>query len=234
MRVVPDKRRKVQVGQVFGRLTVIGVPFYIPVGNGGRFQFAVCECDCGKNTAVRADHMRSGRSRSCGCLSVDTAVATMTKHGMTIDRTTNRLYFIWKGMLGRCNDEHNSSYKNYGKRGIRVCDEWMDVKSFVGWALSNGYREDLTIDRIDNDGNYEPSNCRWANMTEQGNNRRGNRWIEAFGERKTMSEWLADERCSVNNYQDIQRRLRNGWTTDEAIGVPPMTSKNSKVRPGGE
>ena len=100
-----------------------------------------------------------------------------------------RLYYSWKGMKGRCNNSNHSDYHNYGERGIKVCEEWYDFIPFMEWAFANGYREDLTLDRKDNNGNYCPENCRWATQLEQGKNKRNNVWITIEEQTHTLEEW---------------------------------------------
>ena len=128
-----------------------------------------CLCDCGKLTTVRADNLKNGNIKSCGCHMPLSTADTHTTHGMSY----TRLYKTWCNMKSRCYNEHTKHFMHYGGRGIKVCDEWKDsFEAFMQWALSNGYSDALTIDRIDVDGNYEPSNCRWATMLAQNRNKR--------------------------------------------------------------
>lgn len=129
----------------------------------------------------------------------------------------SKLFSIWHGMCERCNNPKHSSYEKYGGRGIKICDEWLNSKDFFKWALSNGYKEGLTIDRIDVNGNYEPSNCRWVDWITQANNTSRNHYLTINGETKTVAQW-----ARLNNipYHHVYRRVEIGWTVEKAVTTP--------------
>lgn len=171
-------------GRKFNKLQVID--FY---GNKKGRTYWQCKCDCGKVCILEAYKIKSGHTKSCGCLGVENK-KTLYKYSIKHKKMDTKLYRVWQNMKRRCYTASSNSYKNYGARGIIVCEEWKnDFLSFYNWAIENGYRDDLTIDRIDVNGNYEPSNCRWATVTEQANNKRNNRFIQYKGEKHTIAEW---------------------------------------------
>ena len=191
-------------GKKFGKLEVIGVH-----DTGSRKTYYVCQCDCGNIKVVRADALISGATKSCGCIKKEQDKINLTanhKHKMS----GTRIYETWQDMKRRCYNKQNARYDRYGGRGITVCDEWLNnFQSFYDWAISNGYSDDLTIDRIDNDGNYEPSNCRWSTAKEQCNNRGSNINITIGNATKSLMCW-----CEIFNvdYKKVYARYkRNGY-----------------------
>ncbi len=195
------------IGKIFGRLTVLE-----RADNDGHGNIRwKCICECGKETIVTSSHLKSGHTRSCGCLMLDTTSARVTKHG---GRNT-RLYRIWAHMKERCLNPNSISYMNYGGCGITVCDEWKrDFKAFHDWAIANGYSDELEVDRIDNDGDYRPENCRWATRKTQANNRRSNRYLEYGGERLTVKEWALKTGIS---YKILYDRIKSGWSVERVL-----------------
>jgi hypothetical protein len=172
----------------------------------------LCKCDCGNTTIIPTNKLTSGKTKSCGCLKKETAKPPIVvKHGMS----HSRLYHVWKDMKGRCYRPTSQRYHTHGARGIKVCDEWLLFKPFRKWALSNGYQENLTLDRINNDGNYEPTNCRCATMKTQANNRRTNHLLTYRGETHTMKEWA--EIIGINYNTLVGRINRLGWSIEKTL-----------------
>lgn len=165
------------IGQRYGLLTVIG-----DASIGQPRQMVKCLCDCGRITVIRKSRLdeRAGGKLACGCLR-----GRHTKHA----DSNSKLYRVWDAMVRRCHNSRHRAFSSYGGRGVIVCHEWRDYRGFMAWAQDSGYQEGLTIDRIDNDGNYEPSNCRWATRKEQQNNRRCCVYIEHDGQRLTLTQW---------------------------------------------
>lgn len=158
-------------GKVFGRLTVIG-PAPKPENSKSTHRFWLCQCICQNVVVVNGSKLRNGQTQSCGCLQKERASQASTTHGLSNSKL-NKIYFAMKH---RCYNPNSDSYKNYGARGIKICSEWLDKENgfinFYNWSMLHGYKEGLTIDRISNDGNYEPSNCRWETRTIQSFNQR--------------------------------------------------------------
>ena len=170
-----------------------------------------CRCDCGKETDVIGCHLLSGQTKSCGHLRYNSINFT---HRMS----KTRLYRIWRSMRNRCFYQKHKSYSDYGGRGITVCSTWeKDFQAFFDWAMKNGYSDNLTIDRIDYNGNYEPSNCRWATMKVQENNRRNNHLLTFNGDTKTLTQWSVKQGIGDNI---LYQRLRNGWSIEKALLTP--------------
>jgi hypothetical protein len=150
-----------------------------------------------------------------------------TTHGMS--RT--RLHAIWSGMITRCSNSKQISYRSYGGRGIKVCENWKDFNNFKNWAIANGYQSNLTLDRIDVNGDYCPENCRWANRIQQTINKRNTQhtYIEAFGETKHIIEWAHDERCKVSK-TCLEYRINTGWEPEKAITQQPERRAKKNIK----
>jgi hypothetical protein len=215
-------------GQKLGRLTVIK-----RVENSKQKNAMwECICDCGNRTICKGNDLRIGHTQSCGCLKKEKASEigkilgkSVVTHGMT----NSRLYSAWHSMKVRCTNPNTQNYKNYGGRGIAVCDEWLDsFESFRDWAMANGYRDDLTIDRINNDGPYSPENCRWVTKKEQGSNRRSNHFITHNGETHTLKQWA--EKKGISRETLNSRLFSLGWSVERALSEPVRREFASKTK----
>ena len=186
-------------GQKFERLTAIKL---IGINEKGHAVWLFC-CDCGVQKELVASDVLKGSTKSCGCLRHENAC--ISKHR----GIKTRLYRIWNGMRGRCNNSNNKDYRNYGGRGIKFCKEWQIFTVFRDWALLNGYSDDLSIDRINNNSNYCPENCKFSTNAEQMQNRRTSIWHEINGIKKPLIEW-----CQILNVKyttAFERHRRNGY-----------------------
>lgn len=192
-------------GQRFGKLTVIEES-----EKWGHYTTWLCKCDCGNEKKIRTNSLRSGATKSCGCESIKALQMRKIKY----KNHNYRMYHVWYGMLERCKNQKNTFYHRYGGRGITVCNEWKDFDNFANWALQNGYDDALSLDRIDNDGNYSPSNCRWVTKKQQHNNTSTNRFETIDGVTKTIAEW-ADEYGI--RYGLLRRRLDRGMSIKDAL-----------------
>lgn len=167
-----------------------------------------CVCDCGNIKFTTGKLLRNGECKSCGCIK---SKGNHTTHG----KTHTRLYSIYRKIKQRSYNTKDGAYPNYGGRGIHICDEWLhDFQTFYNWSMENGYKDNLTIDRIDVNGNYEPSNCRWVDRKTQNNNTRRNVHITYNGKTQTISQW--SEELNIK-YSTIQDRYHKGWNDKECL-----------------
>lgn len=214
--VVSNKTFIDLTGQRFGRLSVTGLK-----GSFDNHRIWICKCDCGRMTEVPTNSLLSGNTKSCGCLRIDNARDVRKSMRTYVGEYKNgqtRIYRIWHGMCQRCYNLNSDQYKNYGARGITVCSEWRsEPLKFQDWALNNGYDDTLSIDRINPNGNYEPSNCRWVRAETQQNNRRNNVRIKLGDVEMTMAQW---DRKMGYRPGTIGKRIRSGWDPERAIQTP--------------
>ena len=193
-------------GRYFGRLQAIRKAF-----TKSKVQYWECRCICGNITYVRKGHLTSGRTKSCGCLLKENN--TGYKHGLG----KNKILSVFQGMLNRCYNKNEKAYKNYGRRGITICKEWLEDRTkFYYWALNNGYKEGLTIERINNEKGYSPDNCMWATYKQQARNTRRNHLINYKGIEQCLTAWC--EQLDLS-YKLTEDRLRNGWTVERAFNT---------------
>lgn len=191
-------------GQRFGRLIVLEETTSRDIGGNVIWK---CKCDCGKIVCTSSQNLRKGFTQSCGCYNHDLITKENPKY-------KKKLYFIYHSMKSRCYNPNDRASHNYGARGIKLCDEWHSFEEFEKWALSNGYKQGLWIDRIDNDGDYAPSNCRWVTPKEQQNNKRTNHYITINNDTKTIQEWAE---ISGIKPMTITRRIKLGWENEDLL-----------------
>ena len=218
------KKTNVPIGQKFGRLTIIKE--VEPIKHKKYYERRVlCKCDCGIIKNVSFYQLKEGRIFSCGCYRKE--VTSMTGKDTlkyNKDATSSKLYTIWRGIKCRCNTPSSGAYKRYGGKGIKICKEWVeDFSSFYDWAINNGYSEGLTIDRIDYDGDYEPSNCRWVDYLIQANNRRTNVVLSYNGEIHTIADW---SRILGIPKTVLYNRKHKGWSDEKIISTPVKYKKS--------
>lgn len=174
----------------------------------------LCECECGNKVVVRTADLNSGHTKSCGCLAKDSFRKVITKH----EKRNTRLYSIWANMRSRCNNPNTGYFDRYGGRGITICEEWERFETFYEWSMSNGYSDNLTIDRIDNNKGYSPENCRWASASEQNSNTRRNHLITYNGKTQTMTQWAEEIGIPART---LETRLnRHHWSIERALTTP--------------
>lgn len=209
-RKTPDDY-KFHIGERYGKLIIVDI-----VGrNENDRMVAKCQCDCGNVHYSELHCLVSNKLSSCGC-------SRKMYKGIPL-RTQERLYSIWQGMKSRCYNSNDPNYHNYGGRGIQICDEWKnDYAVFRAWALKNGYKDDLTIDRKDVNGNYCPENCRWATWNEQCNNKRDSVKITYNGETHTATEW---SRITGIAAQKIAYRYHRNFTLSAVFSQKRLASR---------
>lgn len=214
------------IGERYGRLVVLReVEPYID-GKGHKIRLMECQCDCGNKAIVRLPQLRSGGTQSCGCLHKEIFGDIKRTHGLSGTKT-GRLYPLWKSIRYRCNCPSCKSYKNYGGRGIKVCPEWDDFQNFYKWALENGYtqeklpsgRNKLTIDRIDNDGDYSPDNCRF--VTDK---------VQALNKRDTLTDEERYAVCPICGKDYVKTQRKGSMTCSVKCGrkLAVLTHPNTK------
>lgn len=175
-------------------------------------KFCLAKCICGTEKVLPLYYIVSGDSKSCGCL-----------RGKGNTKKYKNVYDIWRMMKKRCFDKNAKEYINYGKRGITICPDWLEYETFLDWALENGYEKGLSIERIDNNGNYCPQNCKWIPLEKQARNRRNNHFITYAGKTKCLAEWA--EIVGINQDVIKDRLNRYNWTIEEALGFKKRKKK---------
>jgi hypothetical protein len=192
-----------------GRLSVVEV---VSRNTKGEYIWK-CHCDCGNYVNILGGDLRRGHTTSCGCYRKERQIEANTHHG----KSSTRLFLIWESMRKRTTNKNDVSYKNYGGRGITVCPEWQKFMPFYNWAMTHGYEDNLTIDRKNVNGNYEPSNCQWATVKQQSNNRRNNIIITFNGETHNLKQWSEILKVS---YKALFHRIKRGWSIEKALSTP--------------
>jgi hypothetical protein len=202
-------------GRKFNRLLVINFSHMK-----GKHSYWKCECDCGNDKITRADCLKNNTVKSCGCLNRE---ANGVKHG----QHGTKLYHVWAGVKDRCNNPNAKHFKHYGGRGISICEEWkVDYIIFFNWAMEKGYKEGLTIERIDVNGNYEPSNCKWITQKEQAKNTTRNRKITYDGQTLNITEWA--EELGINR-NTLNARLNKANVNIKEAFTKPVESKVQRL-----
>jgi hypothetical protein len=199
-------------GRRFGRLLVVRLA--TPEERANRKDvYWLCKCDCGNEKIISGHSLKRGLILSCSCLQKEITSKRTKTHG----ESRTKFYKLWNGIIDRCENPTSSSYHNYGAKGITVCTEWHKYENFKEWALANGYKEGLSIDRIDNNKGYYPENCRWVTFQEQQNNKKDNHYITYNNKTMSLGDWARELKCERAT---IYARLQRGWTEEEAVSTP--------------
>lgn len=208
-----NEKYSICLGERFNKLVVVSE---VKKDRHGHKRY-LCQCDCGNEVVVVKGQLTSGKTGSCGCFQRERARDYHLKHG----KSNTRIYYVWKEMVQRCTNPRNRSYQDYGGRGITVCDEWRGENGFINfytWSLESAYESGLEIDRINNDGNYGPENCRWVTRELQANNKRNNILVEHRGIKKTVSQWA--RQLDMDDKKIRQRIKKLGWDGERAMFTP--------------
>lgn len=203
---------------VNGRLSQIGQAFVIRKNQPSTV--AVFQCECGDKVICSTSAVRRGTTKSCGCLATEMLVARSTKHGMTKKSVSRKTHGAWNSMIQRCVNSNVESFRNYGARGISVCEEWMSFETFL--ADMGVAPEGMSLDRIDGTKGYSKSNCRWADNTTQALNRRTTIRVTIDGHEKSVSEWCRVNKLAVGT---VYNRIKNGWDIKRAV-----TEKSARAK----
>ena len=223
------ERPEPKKGDVVGNFTLLSDKYLVP-WHGQNVGMVKVRCKCGIEKEMKLTAICSGDLQSCGCerrrkCSERLRAANLAGHNRhtTHGLSSHPLYHTYHEMRNRCYLKSNRQHKDYGGRGISVCDEWREsFVAFYDWAITHGWSHGLTLDRKDVNGNYTPDNCRFITMKEQGRNRRNNRQVTAWNETKSLPEWLDDPRCQAG-YGTVATRIYDyGWSAEQAISTPPL------------
>lgn len=197
------------IGKKFGRLTVIK---RVENTKNNKTQW-LCKCDCGNYIKVQSYLLTHNYTKSCGCIAIEKLKKRSITHGLS----KSKIYAVYCTIKARCNNPNNNVYQYYGAKGVKLCSEWLNFENFYNWAINNGYKEGLSIDRINVNGDYEPSNCRWATKEEQSNNRSNNHLITYNNQIHTISEW---SKITGLTKSAIQYRLSKKWDIEKIFTTP--------------
>ncbi len=218
-----------KAGDTFGRLTLTGKTYFIEDKGGTKRRMVTAQCQCGKIRDYVLDLLKRGETKSCGCLQKD--LLRQQPHNITHGLTNHPLYRVWDGMKQRCYNPKSDGFENWGGRNITITPLWKDdFKAFYDWAIKNGWARGLEIDRRNNDGNYEPSNCWFRTPAQQNRNKRSNHWICCWNETKCLMDWSLDARCKVP-FKTLHTRLvrdKDKWPDiEKAITTPPISREDT-------
>jgi len=184
-----------------------------------------CLCDCGNRVLICGGNLKNSNTQSCGCYQKECAKKSQRAAFLKHDLSRSRLYNIMHGMKTRCYNIKYAGYSKYGGRGIYICDEWLeDFMSFYNWAYQNGYKKELSLDRIDNNGPYSPENCRWATSKEQQNNTRANKLVTFNNKTMTIPQW--GDTLGIE-LEVLRKRIERNWTFEEIVTTPVGTRRAS-------